>query len=184
MANWYRHPKSLNLRWLILDSQFSFVLNASQFSDDEFRQLRASLVAVGYPQRIRLGTTLAGNGTSILVVSSNGVREENLKSLLSYGWRGLIIVPPGAPERQMTLVDLFTRRSHFKFGDRNRRIFNSRDLPPFLLDLTVGAGLIFTTPLTRLRRDVTSDQRNDIGTAATINCSTDTPTAEKMDKHV
>lgn len=95
MANWYRHPKSLNLRWLIRDSRFSFVLNASQFSEGDVQQLRACLSAMELPRRICLGTTLAGNATSILIVSTYAVQEEDLKLLLSNGWRGIVAVPPG-----------------------------------------------------------------------------------------
>ncbi len=184
MANWYRHPKSLNLRWLIRDSRFSFVLNASQFSEGDVQQLRACLSAMELPRRICLGTTLAGNATSILIVSTYAVQEEDPKLLLSNGWRGIVAVPPGVPERQAILVDFFSHRSHFKFGDRNRRIFNSRDLPPFLLDLTVGTGSIFTTFLIGLRENLTSGHRTDTGGAAAVTRSTDTPTAETLEKYV
>jgi hypothetical protein len=146
MSKWFRSPKSLDLRWLIRDEDQSFALSELNFSAVDALQLSERLSAFGLSRRThRSDDPPGGVSSSILIVAAESATGDDIAQKLSDGWRGVIVVPSNAVVREDILVDFFTRRSHFKFGDRNRQQFNRGDLPPFVLDLTIVGGRIFTT---------------------------------------
>jgi hypothetical protein len=49
MGRWHRHPKRLNLKYLLRDSACEFIFDASQTSADEFLELQRSLSPIYAP---------------------------------------------------------------------------------------------------------------------------------------
>lgn len=136
MGRWHRHPKRLNLRWLLRDSGCEFVFDASHTSADEFLDLQASFGSVYGPDRLLRDLVGKPSAAQILIVAADENGMSSPSARIHDGWRGVVVLP-GNPERrkealtQFFMQQLRYRISHPYWGSRNKRT-----IPPFLLDLT------------------------------------------------
>ena len=146
MGRWYRHPKKLNLKYLLRDSGCEFIFAASQTSMDELRELQASFSAVFAPERLRRDVDSAPSLKRILIVAED---EEGPapSARLHDGWRAVIVIPCDAPRKRQALAVFFTQQLRYRISHRYWGSQYRGKIPPFLLDLTKAPATITPTEL-------------------------------------
>lgn len=146
MSRWYRHPKRLNLRWLLRDSGCEFVFDASQTSADELLELQVRFASVYGPHRLLRDADSLPSANRILMIAEdeNGLAPS---ARVSDGWRGVVVLPEGAQRRRDALTLFFMEQLRYRISHPHWASQYRGEIPPFILDLTKAPATITPTQL-------------------------------------
>lgn len=136
MGRWYRHPKRLNLRWLLRDSGCEFVFDASHTSADEFLDLQASFGSVYGPDRFLRDLVGKPSAKRLLIVAADGNGMSSPSARLHDGWRGVVVLPGNPERRREALTQFFMQQLRYRISHPYCASQYRGTIPPFLLDLT------------------------------------------------
>jgi hypothetical protein len=117
MGRWYRHPKKLNLKYLLRNSGCEFIFAASQTSMDEPLELQASFSSVFAPERLRRDVDSSPSLKRILIVAEDG-EGPALSARLHDGWRAVVVIPLDAQRKRQTSAVFFTQQLRYKISHR------------------------------------------------------------------